>query len=276
MSDERRGRHHPEERFPEEEHLSRLYREGSGDLPPANLDAVILDTARQAVRSRPRRLYFLPSRKWMVPLSLAAALWVTVEVVLLRQNEIAEQPKFSVTAPSSVVHMKPESEEKAPAENEEFDALVESGGRAKKEKRVGESAEVLGKSSAGQNLRDERQVPAEKRIALPRAAETPLPQLQKAAPRDEPAAPVGPPAREQKSAEAVLSAPAPASLPSSAISAGAMATGVTKDQALPPKEWLAKIQELRRAGKHAEAEASLREFKKRYPDYPLEKFLEKR
>ena len=38
----------------------------------------------------------------------------------------------------------------------------------------------------------------------------------------------------------------------------------------PPAKWLAEIAELRRRGRIAEAEASLREFRRRYPDYPLE------
>ena len=38
----------------------------------------------------------------------------------------------------------------------------------------------------------------------------------------------------------------------------------------PPAEWLAEIDELRQQGRTAEAEASLREFQRRYPDYPLD------
>ena len=35
-----------------------------------------------------------------------------------------------------------------------------------------------------------------------------------------------------------------------------------------PEEWLAEIAEWRRQGRTAEAEASLAEFRRRYPDYP--------
>ena len=38
----------------------------------------------------------------------------------------------------------------------------------------------------------------------------------------------------------------------------------------PPAEWLAEIAELRRQGRTVEAEASLAEFRRRYPDYPLD------
>ncbi|MCB1825987.1 MAG: hypothetical protein KDJ54_15985, partial [Candidatus Competibacteraceae bacterium] len=37
-----------------------------------------------------------------------------------------------------------------------------------------------------------------------------------------------------------------------------------------PEEWLAAITELRRQGRTAEADAELAEFRRRYPDYPLE------
>ena len=42
---------------------------------------------------------------------------------------------------------------------------------------------------------------------------------------------------------------------------------------LPPQKWLERIEELRREGRLTEADASLVEFKKRYPDYPLPKHL---
>src|SRR5262245_49081492 len=98
MSDERKAQRPLDPDFPGEERLSHLYREGSGELPPANLDAVILDAARQAVHSRPRRIYFFPSRKWVVPLSLAAALWVTFEIVTMRRTELTS---YRLNAPSA-------------------------------------------------------------------------------------------------------------------------------------------------------------------------------
>jgi hypothetical protein len=73
-----------------------------------------------------------------------------------------------------------------------------------------------------------------------------------------------------------LAAPtsAPALLPDVSTTAGTIPTEARKEQALSPKEWLAKIRELRRAGKHAEAEANLKALKERYPEYPAEKFLQ--
>lgn len=36
-----------------------------------------------------------------------------------------------------------------------------------------------------------------------------------------------------------------------------------------PETWLAEIEALRKAGKHAEADAELAKFRQRYPDYPI-------
>ena len=35
-----------------------------------------------------------------------------------------------------------------------------------------------------------------------------------------------------------------------------------------PEQWLVEIEALRKAGKHAEADAELAKFRQRYPDYP--------
>jgi TolA-binding protein len=53
-----------------------------------------------------------------------------------------------------------------------------------------------------------------------------------------------------------------------AAAEGKVEAGRTHPRAdLPPDQWLARIDELRRQGKHEEARTSLAEFRKRYPDY---------
>lgn len=68
-------------------------------------------------------------------------------------------------------------------------------------------------------------------------------------------------------------APAPATAPASAAGAaaeGKVAAGRAYSRAdLPPDQWLARIEELRRQGKLEEARTSLAEFRKRYPDCEL-------
>ena len=43
---------------------------------------------------------------------------------------------------------------------------------------------------------------------------------------------------------------------------------------MTPEDWLAKIATLRAQGKQTEADVSLAAFRKRYPDYPLDKLRE--
>jgi hypothetical protein len=45
------------------------------------------------------------------------------------------------------------------------------------------------------------------------------------------------------------------------------------EQVLPPEQWLQQIEKLLKAGKDAEARASLAEFRKRYPHHPLPEAL---
>src|ERR1051325_10103461 len=87
MSDKRREQHPGDEPLQEEEELlARLYQQTKDEEPPSHLDDAVLAIARRAAQPSSRRLSFLPSRKWAVPLSLAAALWVTIEIVAMHVN----------------------------------------------------------------------------------------------------------------------------------------------------------------------------------------------
>lgn len=71
-------------------------------------------------------------------------------------------------------------------------------------------------------------------------------------------------------APSVVPAPAPKVAPKEASRFEA------RDVAVPPKQkspeqWLADIEELRKLGLDAEADAQFAEFRKRYPDYPLKR-----
>lgn len=83
----------------------------------------------------------------------------------------------------------------------------------------------------------------------------------------------------------VAEVPAPAAKPSTSSAAPAPAPKAApreaprfeaRDVAIPsrvktPEQWLADIEELRKLGLDAEADAQLAEFRKRYPDYPLKR-----
>jgi hypothetical protein len=268
MSDERKDRHPLDSDFPGEERLSRLYREGNGDLPPANLDAVILDAARQAVQSRPRRVYFFPSRKWVVPLSLAAALWVTLEVVKMQRTEITN---LRLNAPSSFVlqpkSTEPPAKQALQARDRKQDAL---------EARTARGLAPLPPSFRMQAVQPATsQEPREKRETVEEETDTAADAtgLQAGAASEQPAQAMSD-EQEKPARESAVPTRAPALLSDAPSAAGTVTMEARKEQALSPKEWIARIKELRRAGKTAEAEASLKAFKERYPEYPAEKILE--
>ena len=114
-------------------------------------------------------------------------------------------------------------------------------------------------------------------------AQAPVLQKVEPAPADKPAA-VPDPARVQREEKARAiarlererseaqrnveerSAPAPAAPAAKPMMSGRMADAAPPE---PPERWVERIIELRKQGKHDEAEKQLAEFRRRYPDYKL-------
>jgi len=305
MSDDRRERRPGDGPFQEEEPIARLYQQTKEEAPPSHLDAAVLTAARRAVEPTPRasRAYFLLSRKWAVPLSLAAALLVSLGVVREFHKDIASpvlstSPSSSPALPESILRSKELDEETNPA------LLPEKKKRENATEQ--ERGEPTGNPSSPMStppVIEERSRARGIRAGTPHE-EQPVADVEK------PAAPVG--ARQALvSTESIRgddqSASAPATLgallkkdesdaSAAAKSAPQLEKGqftlepsppqnapgigeqksvdVLKEKVLSPEDWIRKINELRRAGKVTEAEESLKKFKERYPEYPVEKFLE--
>jgi hypothetical protein len=279
MNDEKHPHPPMTDLLPGEEQLSRLYQETPPEMPPPGLDAAIFDAACQATRQKPRQVFFLASRKWTVPLALAAALVVTIGVTRSLRHEMT-LPTVVATPPA--------------------DPRSSSGARA---------------DAQDETLAKQREQEPVYRPEAP-AAEPPLREsLEKMTASEPPASPAPPPAlgmaqsapadrqrvgeevashgqaparRAEESAGAaspqmpesmILSVPAPQEqrkaeeakkevLSSSDVSLRDTSRGDTS-----PREWIAKIKKLRQAGNLVEAEANLKAFKRRYPTYPIEKAL---
>ena len=243
MSEERKEQRPLDDRLSGEEDLSVLYQQTEKELPPPNLDVTVLDAARQAVRFRPRRVYFFPSRTWVVPLSLAAALVVSLGVTQLLRREIAALPVSSLllsapaSSPAPVVSEKDQVEE--PALKSSQPLTDRQQGTLKFRANVPKEMESLKKEDTrGTSSSDLMS-------ALEQRAET----------------------RELEGQEEKRPRSRRLSLTPSPESAA------RQEELLSPEQWLTKIKTLRRAGKHAEAEASLAAFKKKYPHYPLDQLL---
>jgi hypothetical protein len=300
MSDERRKQPSIDELLPGEKHLSRLYGQTKEEEPPADLDAMVLMAARRAVEPAPRasRVYFLPPRKWAVPLALAAALLVSIGVVREFHKDIATPVLFapvpsslSVSPMSSqgVLRSKEPNEQENPSlppekkrpesgMAKELSTSVEKLGAPKLAPSVSEERSHARGSQAGSPYEDLSVADVEKRTAptesvrrdtqstSPPATPSALPE------KDEKIAPAAAQALPQLAKEKSVATPESRQVAPPASEQSSVAA--LKNETLSPEAWMAKINKLRRAKKSIEAEASLKKFKERYPTYPVEKFLE--
>lgn len=225
--------------------VRRTYGElGDEPIPPA-LDARVLDAARAAVRPRHTRA------RWIVPVSLAATVVLAVGVALDVGREArrgasgevgVEAPQRAVTVPAAApVPPVPVIED---AVDEPF---VADAPRPAPPSRANEAAAAPARDAAAE--RAATSAPADAHGAAARKGQ----------------------ALERNSAPAAPSAPAaaPAAASASAPAASAAAAPVVGTPSRSPEEWLAAIEELRRAGRAAEADAELAKFRAAYPDYPL-------
>jgi hypothetical protein len=134
--------------------------------------------------------------------------------------------------------------------------------------------------AVGVTLRVQQEKPGVEPVALaPQVMETPRPM---AAPRAALEREVAKSGARSSAAEAPRSAPAAAdAVPAAPASAPAVAGAAVQNRMraelaakpakaeLAPEAWLARIAELRKEGRLREAEDSLAEFKKRFPDYKI-------
>jgi hypothetical protein len=219
--------------------LSRQYREAATESSPANLDALILRAARRELRPQPRR--------WMLPLSMAAAVLLSMSVILrLPQESLSPQP----------------SRQKATAETA--------------------PASTLSPAADAPIVRAEQKAATPSRPAVP----VPVPASAAApAPTAEPfanSAADNAPAAEEKQEAAPLSQPAAkkaqgAERQSAPSAAGMLAprrdevgpAAAEERDAMTPASWIARIRELQRSGKTGEAADELKNFRASYPDYVL-------
>ena len=228
----------------DERKISERYRELAREEPPRHLDDAILAASRRETRSRPAPLV-VPSgrRRWYFPVAAAAiivlAVAVTVHVERDEQNyEVAEGPA-SVPPPA------------APAVQSEPPVPPAAKEQAATEPRPTPDP------AAGS-----RQAPshAEAAPALSDLYKKPAP------PPDETSNRARAMARadaEQAQAreEARAAAPTPARAAAERLASAAAVAS--------PEQWLQGIADLRRQGRHEEADRQLAEFRKRYPDYRI-------
>jgi hypothetical protein len=256
-----------------DDNLSRRYRELAREEPPAALDASILAASRRAVQ-KPAL-----SRRWAMPVSIAAVLVLAFGVTLQMQRE---EPGIETSVPAKSLAVPPQTPAVSPAPLPETPAAAEPMAPKRRLKEASPRAE-----------RD-RFAPLEKREAFTdqvAARPEPRPFSATEAPIPTPAAPP-PPLLKSKPPVATLgirglsaedsqaaAAPAPqtpatATAPLSAAASPAARmradTANTLDRAVSDEEReLERIAKLRADGRHEEADKAIAEFRRIHPAYRI-------
>jgi hypothetical protein len=249
--------------------LSADYRAAADEMPPTALDDRIRAAARREAGAGPRR----QSRwsAWQVPVSLAAVVVLSVTVVLMMRDEGVDRVEPDLPPPVAEA-LAPQSAAEPAAQARIAEAPMSSRPQALPPAVTGDSqakpaplAEaapaVMAKSqpaaevpvpAATVALRDESA--AERNVAP--ARETARPML-RSAPTGAAADVAAGPAARVAAPAAAMSAPAP-------------------DRVLwhdlmnePAGKWVQRIVEWRRAGRTADADVLLAEFRRRFPEHPL-------
>lgn len=265
---------------PQDKDLAALYREASVEQPSAGLDARIL-AAAHATAAPPKVATPSWVNRWKIPVALAAMVVMTTTITLLVQDEEAgrlDKPEAGVAKqrtppPATAAPAGPSVPAVAPATPVPAPKPVEA-------------------------RRKEMAPPARDNSAPPPRAEPPAsPTEAPAAAKAEAVAPDLPRSLGAVSGEkkATQSAPAMDELRSGTSSGSAIkdqpmlekaqpqmqaapprrADSAERDAARTPEQWIADIRRMRQEGRATEAEASLAEFRKRYPYYALPEDLKR-
>jgi hypothetical protein len=217
--------------------VSQRYRELQAPEPRAETDAAILAAARRAAKARPAPLVAPSGRqRWYFPLAAAAVIALAVAVTLHIERE---RPNLEDSNIAAIPPAPPQAAKDDPAPKEPIQEPLTKPAPA--EQAPPQSPRVKNRAE-------------EKREQAPRAAAS--------APAD---------AAGERQAEPLAKRAPPAAARNDA-QAGAQAFGLAES----PERWLERIAELRQQGRDKEADESLAEFRKRFPDYRIpQSMLEK-
>jgi len=225
--------------------LQSAYRALGAEEPPRALDAAILGAARDSVQPWTKR--------WAVPLSLAAVVVLSVVVTLRIQHE---QPGIEQPAPVR------KEEQVARQVAEPAKPAAEPVARAPQQKSMTRKEAQAFPSSAQDRAVAENRV-VEAAPARPAAAAAPQLEAPALAKRADAPSEVG------SAAGSVAAPPAPAAAAPAMRAMQRERIAGERTAALTPEKELERIEELRKQGLHEEADRALAEFRKRHPDFKI-------
>lgn len=249
-----------------DEQITHLYQETSVVEPPEWLDRRILMVATAAVTAPPVT-QALPKRRnprWVAPLALAATVVITVGLVrLMHQSGELQAPLRSEAAKSwADQEVKEDSPAKQRADSLSADAHLQSAPEAL----APPIAEMPTSQALGKAIGSSKPATAPPPSTESNASSLAAP----AAPAASSAVPAASASRQRRAVEESQKKletleVAPATKP---------AESEASDQSLlgrrSPQQWLQTIAELRRQGRINEANAELAQFKRHYPNHPLD------
>lgn len=242
----------------QDKELAALYRAASQEQPSAAVDARLLAAAR-AAGSAARTTTLPPrQRRWQVPFALAATVVLATSLVLLMPDRDADElpvpgnPQSDRQVPESAPASTPQPNPQAPSPKRD-PGLVRPEPSAPERQRPAENVTREARTAASPSARD-----AAQSAGAPQDTANPAPAAAAGGVAEESA---GSPVRQSA---AVPSAPAAPSRPAAAVRSER-----SERAERTPEQWLVEIRKLRQEGRLAEAEASLAELKKRFPQFVL-------
>jgi len=241
--------------------ISGRYRELPREQPPRALDEAILRAARRAV-DRPHAPLLGPSgrHRWYFSLAAAAVLALAVGVTLhIERDRPADLEAVPPAAKPEGSRVEAAKQEVARAETKKAEAARVGRRQMERRDRARErSAAAPAASAEAASPAFTPDAPSASRLEeAPAAATAPVPQ------------PMAKPAPNPLDVGAVIaSRPAPAPVLRNDL--GLRAAAQTAEQELE------RVADLRRQGRHEEADKALAEFRKRYPDYKIPEAMRER
>jgi hypothetical protein len=260
--------------------VSAAYRALGAEEPPRALDEAILAASRRAVEVHPAPLVAPTGRRsWAVPLAAAAVLALAVGVTLHMQ---IEQPGIDGLPPAAE-RARPEAAAKLDRPASTAPGAAASAPAAVAPPETARAEQKTAAVPVPRTVRDEmleRLARPQENVESPRARAASRPDSAEAARESEKPASKIEAGGAESAAGAVASAPARVAAsearapnaqaaPAPALAMAKRADAPAKDAADTPERELERIAELRKQGRHDEADKALAEFRKRYPDFKI-------
>jgi hypothetical protein len=280
--------------------VSSRYRELGADEPPRALDETILAASRRAVGSRPAPLVAPAGRRrWYFPVAAAAIITLAVAVTIQVERQRPDDEFFAQAPPPVSAPAPAEAKEELPLKQERalkaapkpvspprgFTPDPQPAASAPQSADALRDLAKSGEKAAAAESNRSSEAPAQPQARSDAVAETRRMESELQVQRDQgsregasvrgrisaaPAPQAAPPATAAARpapapAPRAVEAPAPQAKPAPDAALGAIASRLVVN----PERWLEQIVELRKEGKHEDADKLLAEFRKTYPDYRI-------